>query len=65
MADLAALRAAAAELDEHLGAALDILAEPDKLALTPRQAASADRLVDGYVRLAGFALERFEEAARG
>lgn len=65
MPDLALIAAAARELDDNLGQAIDILAEPDRLSLTPAQAASADRLVDGYVRLAGIALESLEEAARG
>lgn len=64
MADLATLRAAAGELAENLGAALDMIEEGDRLDLTPEQADRADRLVSGYLQLAGIALERIEEATR-
>jgi hypothetical protein len=63
MADLAALRAAAADLDYRLCEALEQLAE-DRLNLTQAQADRADRLVQDELMLGRIALERIEEAAR-
>lgn len=53
-----------AEVDDYLGQAMTILAEPRDHE-TPTQMDRAHGLAGSYVRLAGAALERFDEVARG
>lgn len=60
-----AMRAAAAEIEDSLEQALEMLGQEHEGFLTPEAAAGAARLATGYVVLARIALERFEEAARG
>lgn len=61
--NLAAMRAAAADVDEFLGGAITLIEEE------PATSAADIERVHGtagtYVQLARAALERFEEAARG
>jgi hypothetical protein len=62
--NLAAMRAAAAEVDELLGNAIAII-EEEPGTTTPAAVEHAHDLVSGYVQLASASLQRFEEAARG
>ena len=61
------MRRALAELGDYLEQAVTISADAENERFIDT-AARLDRdqsIVDGYIRLARFALERFEEAARG
>lgn len=60
-----AMRAAAAEAEELLGVALELLPQAGQDWLSPAQAEQVHGLVADYTRLAGMAIERFAEAARG
>lgn len=55
-----AMRVAAAQIEEMLDQAVAIVEEG-----TPQERDAALRMVDGYVRLAGAYLDRFDAAAHG
>lgn len=59
------MRAAAADVGDFLGGALDMLGAEHEPGLTPARAAIASETADCYLQLAGEALSRFEEATRG
>jgi hypothetical protein len=63
--NLEAMRAALADVEDHLEQALEQLGREHEEYLTPQQAASAARCAGCYVELARASLERFAEAARG
>lgn len=63
--NVAAMRAAVAEVDELLGQAIEMAAEGVDPADTPQRAETRAGTVRTYIALAGVAVERFEEATRG
>jgi hypothetical protein len=63
--NLAAMRAARADLGDYLEQACLQLDGQDDAEVTPERAAIVAGTVTSYLALAQHALERFEEAARG
>ena len=61
----AELSLAKAEFDDYTRAALQLAGEKLDLDATPEQLARTHATVRTYLQLAGAALDRFQEAARG
>ena len=61
---LAQMNVHKAEVDDYLAQAIQMLGEPGQ-GDTPARIDQAHSLATSYVRLAGAALDRFEEVARG
>ena len=59
------MRAAAADVEDYLGQALEMLGTEHEEGLTPARADRAAGIAGSYVELAKVAVERFEDAARG
>lgn len=61
----AAMRSAKAEAEDYMRAALEIIDETPAESATSAQIGRAHGLATSYVQLAGEAVNRFQEVARG